>query len=332
MGRIKINKSSKNQPLGFFLSFFNEYDKVLLIKIPGTQIVDIHHIEIGEILKDEVEIGKWEDYTLLSSQSNRKLRFKIYLEAERSKKLITEKISSFDNAKGKIESYLKAVISDLKYIISKAKFDEVLSKFPFFIEILFEIVDFLFKRYYAFLYPLHINLYQEAEAFLITKEEENEKSKKQNDLPIQVDKLKTNKKGILALKWINDTELNTTNLYKILTDNSIIPNDTMTIVKFKMAFSGELLVQSLDIKWSLEKSNSIKAPLIRIIKTLMEELKVIEHMGNGKLAKVLPMIFVNKDGIQPEHMIVTLSARVSPKINNITEQAVINQLRTTFIK
>jgi len=258
------------------------------------------------------------------------LKSKLIYELEISKKFIVKKVKSLALAEGKIVTSLKFVINDLNILILLVKSTKIYLTFSVNLEILYRIVDFIFKQFSVFLTPNDFPIYKEAEAFLFQVEEEKTLIKWEMRKPDQFSELKKIKEDNHALKWISDPELNTTNLYKILTDNSIIPNDHMTIVKFKLAFSGEQLKQSLDIKWSLEKRNSIKTPLIRIIKTLMEELKVIEPMDHAKLAKVLPMIFVNKDGIQPENMIVTLSTGVSPKTGSITERLVIDQLKTTF--
>ena len=136
--------------------------------------------------------------------------------------------------------------------------------------------------------------------------------KREKILPMFANKKEKTGKVIHALKWRTGAEINTLRLYDLLANNGIIPKDNETLENLKYAFSGDQLNKPLNIKWNLEYRNSIKPVLVRIIQyTLMDDLKLINKMENGDLARTLTCLFVDKEGKPIHNMIVTLAAKVS---------------------
>jgi len=309
---IDLNKSAK---LGISGKLNNSDDEFIL-----------NYIKTGWLSSPQ---GDWmEEDAIQKIYFKDQLKLRLNNELDLSKKFIFEKITSFDFKQGKIVTFLKSVLGDLGHIISTVKSSDFFLRYPVNLEILYQFIDFLFKRFNTFLSPIEYPIFNETEEFLSNIEEEIKLLKEEKTIPDHTNESKKKTNDIQALKWKTNQLGNTLLLFDLLSHNNIIQVEQDTLENLKLAFGGRFLDKPLKIKWILTKNNSIKPTLIRIIKRiLMIELKVIENMENGELAKTLTQIFIDKHGNSIKNMIVTLSTDVS---NNCTlgEIDLITKLRS----
>jgi len=102
---------------------------------------------------------------------------------------------------------------------------------------------------------------------------------------------------INSFSWINSPLMYSTLLYQILLDHKVIDIKEIDLGTFHKAFSGEKLSEYPGIKWHLKSSQkSFKAPIIRLLKTLMNEHSLLNKVSDSELAKMIEICFVDEAG------------------------------------
>ena len=131
-------------------------------------------------------------------------------------------------------------------------------------------------------------------------------------------------------KWTANPDENIFKLHNVLTENEAIYGDTETLDELAIAFSGKPLTKSLKIKWRIKGHvGSTKAPLIKVIHLLMNELKLIEYISEPTIfARTIENIFIDDQGSYLENVIQSMSD--NSKKANLKERPILNAIRLTF--
>ncbi len=261
------------------------------------------------------------------------LRDKLNDEFESSKRYFTEKIDSFENDLEKIKSYLKVSLNSLMYIINVVKSNPEINKFQINLSILYQTVDFLFKRFNVFLSSAEYPIHKEAESFILKEKSDTIPEAKDSDKINEgiITKKQKYPIPVTGFKWkINPAE-NTLKLHDFLMEECVIQKGVEET--FKEAFGGEILKEPLKIRW-LKTTNrkDIKPVIIKIIHVLMDEselglLKKIKVQA--QLARTIENIFVDPKGQPISGTAVTISQMKQSKgiKADMTTEALLKELR-----
>ena len=116
-------------------------------------------------------------------------------------------------------------------------------------------------------------------------------------------------------------------LYNFLTDNeNRVISTAEPLDNFKKAFSGEIILEPLKIKWLFpNKHGDIKPVILKVISLLMFELKILEEIPvQLQLAKTIEIIFCDKGGKPIRNTNVTISQRL--KTQGVIKYIVLDKL------
>jgi len=244
------------------------------------------------------------------------LKWRLNIQIRKSKKLIQQKFESLDYDKGRIESFFRAIFSDLTYGISSAKSNDLFTKEPIVFITIYQLVVYIFNRYNAFLTTSEFHIHSESIQYLANLKKESNQRVPPSKIAGYSQNRQMDNAGteISGFKWIcdkiiknekterilNDKYIDTKTLllYRILTNYQVIPKDKSTKENFISVFDETLFTEPLKIRWLLTKNKHPKPVITYIIKiTLMKKLKLLEDIEDlSLLAKKLEFIFVDHMG------------------------------------
>lgn len=127
---------------------------------------------------------------------------------------------------------------------------------------------------------------------------------------------------LCSFKWLKDSHLYSLWLYDILVSAEAIKKEETSIEVFNKAFDGNKLEKPLLIRWHLTNNHkSIKAPIIRMINYLMDDLGLIEKVTiKSQKAKMIENIFAAPDGkliLATEQTMHMLGKKISINENDL---------------
>lgn len=342
----EFNKESTiDNPLGFFEYFFLGGGFQLFHKnFFGVVNKEKGEYEGSPLLYDVIlEVNKVEEFicytdaTWEGSFVDRKSFFKDELkkclstQKSVSIRLIRRKINSMIDEDKKIVPYLQLLTGNLNLLLIGINEKSDFSKYWIAKSTISEIIKYLYDVYNPFFKDIESPCIKEAIEYLV----QNTILKPENELPAPIKepvRVKAIQKSVNGFNWNCEPEyigLNTILLFDILKNNKVITGDNITLDNFKLAFSGTVLENPLNIKWLLAKNDVHPKPiLVRAIKhILMDELKAIVEIDNGKLTRVVEMIFVDKDG-KPFDNLINAWTQTECKTCRLAEKNLHEELRS----
>lgn len=323
---LKNNESTIDKPLQFFNHFICEdgyitYKKQFFsgldLETFGFPVYNVNKeiesysydfaLENGEVIERKVSLSE-NLKTLLKVQGNNSFL------------LIAEKIKSLINNGIEPINFLKLIIAELNYLSDTIKNKPELLKINVNLNI-YSIVNIIRNKYNPFFVDIQSPIIAESLKYLNKVQEtvkpEEKKSLKQKDNP-----------KITTFKFLSNQNEHTLVLFEILKNKGFLYDDSQTQEKFKIAFNGSEIYAPLNIKWNSLSKKSNVASLVRFIK-LLSELKIIEHLENSQICKILEYTFIDTN----ESPFVNLGVKVNEipeKPTNIIETQLHAEIKSQF--
>jgi hypothetical protein len=326
-------KSTKDKPLQFFYDFFQKGifadRKKFLEQDPNYEDSYLKIIEINKekeyiktIVWEEEEGRGLENYSyykdVLSSLLSEQVKLSIGL--------IESQVKEISRAGNNFYFYLDAVLVDLNEIKDIVKKLKISTKYDSCIVSIYEIASYLIKNY-----PNH---FEKNKSPVIAETEEYMKGIIADINSINAKRLeqeRRRKNKITAFQWKDENPGNTLLLYECL-KNIAIKNESDTLGKIKLAFSGEEIKEPLKIKWIFLKNGKHPKPsLIRVFNMLINDLKIVAPVsGNPEIANKLEYIFVDQNGKPIQNIKNVFKNNAEAKNLTSLEKRLLQSIRDKF--
>ena len=333
MAKLIIQEESDiKNPLAFFEYFFEYggYHKKLKQFHSHPEVIYDLVLDVNEA-EDYIEYKHNNDEGISYPRRNyfitdieKRLKYQSLISCN----LIDNNINTISGEGKSIIHYLKLQFDKLIFLRRVILNDIVLSKYVASLASINQIILYLVSHYPSTISEIHSSSIEEIIKLLssgVTLKTDNVSATTSNNSTKTLKRLNST-----YFKWKNNSEDNTKNLYKVLTENGVVPNHPDTYKKFVKAFSGEPMNEPIKIVWMFySRSTFTKPSLIRVIKLLMDELQLIEKIKNkNQLARLLMNIFVDLKGNPLKAVRITIQ-NLTPE-EDFIEKDLLDKIRTSF--
>lgn len=319
-----VNESTVSNPLRFFINFINEngfkkYHNQFFLGLDletfGFPIVNIDRNNESYTYQFANDDGKIMERKVSFAENIYKL---FQIEKNKSLSHIIQNINLLNNNEREIITYLKLRLGELNRLI------KIINNNEFSIynlnQPLHQLVIDIYNQYNPFFNELKSPIIDESKKFIHevkVNKISKQKTFKQKDI-----------KKITTFKMLSSPNENTLVIYEILENLGFISNDSQTLENLKIAFNGSEINEPLNIKWDSMSKKSNVASLVRFIK-LLRKLKIIEHIENSQICKILENTFVDSNEIPFQNLGVKVNEK-SENPTNIFEKKLQAEIKSQF--
>ncbi|PZR30048.1 MAG: hypothetical protein DI535_00685 [Citrobacter freundii] len=307
------NEPTHLRPLAFFEYFFaGRGFSVYHINFYPSEPEDYYNISSVD---NEAEIIEFVDYDGSTGEPYsykkefRQVLFqKVYAEYAKSKKLIDSHIVSLTTEQS-VALYLKLVLFQLRHLHNVLQTYTEAKKYETHEQMIKGFIRYILERYEPFVAD-----YRDAPFFKESLAVANNQLTPSAEAP----RLLSAPEQVIAFHWTMHSSERTTKLYYALTRHGFI-DASLDLIHFSKAFSGEALINPLNISWLKTVKGKLSKPLIIYLFDRLIETKLLEKVQpDALLYKKIQRIFVDHEG-KPLQYLEVSSAQVKKRKGSYTK-------------